>query len=156
MCSASEVWTQAGCCLTRRGSSPQQRSGGCTWASSARRWRSGCSLDQEPDQGDLRTGREHWTHFRLQPLRSQSSWSLIGCSSEWGGGKWAKQADNHLNTLPHEIHVSFGMISWFCFSLCNLGPSGFLCWIRSTEYCPLVVWKVQVFSEDVRWQKLKY
>lgn len=42
--------------LTRPGSSPRRHSAGCTWASSARRRRSGCSTDQELNQGDLEAG----------------------------------------------------------------------------------------------------
>lgn len=58
--------TRGWCSLTRWGSSPQQHSGGCTWGPSARRWRSGCSTDQEPDQGDLRPGQEQWLLYDSQ------------------------------------------------------------------------------------------
>lgn len=44
-------------CLTRPGSSPRRHSAGCTWASSAHRRHSGCSTDQELNQGDLEAGR---------------------------------------------------------------------------------------------------
>lgn len=52
--------------LTRRGSSPRQHSADCTWASSARRRRSGCSTDREPDRGDLETGQVHAIHRQLK------------------------------------------------------------------------------------------
>lgn len=39
-------------------SSPQQHISGCTWAPSGRRLRPGCSMDQVPDQGDLRQQRK--------------------------------------------------------------------------------------------------
>lgn len=58
--------------LTRRGSSPRQHSGGCTWAFSGRRWRSGCSRGQEPDQGDLQS--RHIQNKAVVGLRSTSTW----------------------------------------------------------------------------------
>lgn len=45
--------TLHGGCLTMTGSSLLRHSAGCTWASSAHRRQSGCSMDQELNQGGL-------------------------------------------------------------------------------------------------------
>ena len=66
------------CHLTRRGSSPQQHSGGCTWVISGCRRRSGCSTGQEPDQEDLHTGEE----YTAIKDHIWDLWSPIGCSSK--------------------------------------------------------------------------
>lgn len=52
--------------LTRTGSSPPPHSAGCTWGSSGRRRRSGCSTDPEPDQGVLQPG-QNWVSL-MSPI----------------------------------------------------------------------------------------
>lgn len=102
--------------LTRRGSSPQQHSGGCTWAFSGRKWQSGCSMDQGPDQGDLRTGQVHRTHSDYSQWE-RALWSLIGCSGQWNRSweekqKWTKQADNLPNMLKTRVIFQLLLICW--------------------------------------------
>lgn len=73
--------TRPGGFLTRRGSSPRQRSAGRTWASSARRRRSGCNTDREPDQEDLETGPVHEIHWQLKDQSVKES-----PRRRWGDG----------------------------------------------------------------------
>lgn len=94
-------------CLTRPGSSPRRHSAGCTWASSAHRRHSGCSTDQELNQGDLEAGRG------AVGERRNASCGAGGEEKVWGVASVHSGLLGHLcqwNSLPHlglDAQVSF-------------------------------------------------
>lgn len=105
--------------LTRRGSSPQQHSGGCTWAFSGRRWRSGCSMDQEPDQGDLQTGQEH---IQITvPERELSDWLFRMVKHPFRRVFFKSWSSGFLVGLEIQILPPAGLETYFLSRRCRTG-----------------------------------